>query len=277
MGIALGLLGGLFLGGSVYLSPARLSKTIDRDLRNRLGHVQALKVFVRGPSGVPVMKGRFDSVEITARGFNGDDADIPIIEGGGRGPAKKVGLIKEIRVDARDFVYDGTRVAQALVMLKGLRFDEEAAQRKQLRLVELESGTAEIRLTESELRASALARLTGVIDPEFTFEGDRLLVSGKHKVSVVPVPFSLRGRLEVKNGTEVHLTDTDLRVSVVPVPDRLEHRLLADLNPVYIFKSSNQLPFKVEVASVKIAGGELIAQCKVLLKAELKPEYIGIP
>lgn len=275
MGIALGLLGGLFLGGAVYLSPARLAKTIDRDLRAWLGPLKELHVYVRGPRGVPVMKGRFDSVDIRVRGFNGDRAEIPAMESSPE-PAREVGLIKAIRVEARDFVYDGVEVRQAAVSLTNLRFDAAAAARKQVRLIDLEQGSAEVRLTEASLRAGALARLTGVLEPKFEFAGGRIKVSGRHKVSVVPVPFSLSGRVVVREGREVHLDETDLRVSVVPIPDRLEQRLLADLNPVYVFKSATQLPFAVEVQRVHVEGNELVANCSIKLNPPT-PSFPGLP
>ena len=276
MGIALGLLGGLFLGGAVYLSPARLAKTIDRDLRARLGPVEHLQVYVRGPRGVPVMKGRFDSVDIKVRGFNGDRADLPTFEADSSAHSKEMGFIKAIHIDARDFLYDQVRVQQAQVQLTNLRFDAGAAAKKQMRLLELEAGEAEIRLTEAELRARALPNLSGVLAPTFEFERARLKVTGKHKVGLLSVPFSLSGQVAMRNGTEVHLVETDLRLSVVPVPDGLEQRLLSNLNPVYTFKTAGQWPFRVAIESVQLHQRELVAKCKVTLQA---PQVVptGVP
>lgn len=264
MGVALGLLGALFLGGSAYLSPARLAKSIDRDLRARLGAIRELHVYVRGPHGIPVMKGRFHSVDVRIAGFNADHATIPTIQASSE-PSQKTALIRSIHVDARDFIYDGVRIDRAEVFLIGLRYDTEAARRKEVRLVELESGTLEVRVSESELRARALERLTGVVEPQFRFVQDRVMVSGIHKVTFVPVPFSLSGHLSVRRGREVHLTDTDMRVSVLAVPDVLENLLLSELNPVYTFKTTNQLPFEVEVDRVSIEGSELITRGRIVL------------
>jgi hypothetical protein len=283
MGFLLAALLGGFLVFNTQATPRKVEGMAETVLRQRFPRAQ-VDVTVRGKSGRPVLRGRFDEVHVemanfdvsgtgsstslssstpaasrtttpepaaaSARPVASSTPDLIAVPG-----AKRQGRVGRVEMQLRNFNYDGLKVEQAAVEFNDVVYDLDALKdHSEVRLVAVGPSKARLSIPAASLQGMVHTRLKDITDARLTVQGGSVRVTGKKPAPLfgTPVPVTVTAKLEARNGAEIWLTDSRVTMGGLPVPAALARSLTTDMNPVYVFDRERKWPLRVQVTSIQM-------------------------
>lgn len=256
----MGWIAALLAGGTLLFnsqaSPSRVENAMEKTLRAKYPQSQ-VDVEVRGKRGLNVVKGKFKSVRIAMSNVssNGDGLmTIAAVE-----KARKAGRIGQLSFQLRDFDLNGVPIQSAEVTWNDVVYDVKSLKdNSKLELQSVGAGSAKVVVAASSLQTLLEAKATGITSPKVALKNGRIELSGEREVPLLGVqPFTINGRLESRNGTEIWLADAKGTVAGTPLPAAFIEPLLKNFNPIYRFQLNDKWPFRATLQSVRVLDDTL--------------------
>ncbi|HVF84779.1 MAG TPA: DUF2993 domain-containing protein [Abditibacteriaceae bacterium] len=250
------LFGGLLLFNS-QATPERAARGMESALRRQYPGRQ-IDVEVKGKRGLDVVRGKFKSVRLTMTGGSASGASLFPIAAVAK--ANKAGRIGRVAVQLRDFDLDGLRIESADLNWADVVYDWGALRKtSQMNFVSAGPANARILIPVASLQTLLLQRVKDIQNPKMSLQNGRILVSGTRPAPIfeTPLPFTLSARPEVRNQTEIWLSDVQATFAGSPLPPALLSGLTEKFNPVYRFSLSDKWPFSMNITRLNAQNDKL--------------------
>jgi hypothetical protein len=250
------LFGGLLLFNS-QATPDRAARGMESALRRQYPGRQ-IDVEVKGKRGLNVVRGKFKSVRLTMTGGSASGASLFPIAAVAK--ANKAGRIGRVAVQLRDFDLDGLRIESADLNWADVVYDWGALRKtSQMNFVSAGPANARILIPVASLQTLLLQRVKDIQNPKMSLQNGRVLVSGTRPAPIfeTPLPFTLSARPEVRNQTEIWLSDVQATFAGSPLPPALLSGLTEKFNPVYRFSLSDKWPFSMNITRLNAQNDKL--------------------
>lgn len=272
------LFGGLLLFNS-QATPERAARGMESALRRQYPGRQ-IDVEVKGKRGLNIVNGKFKSVRLqmsggstssapNANNASANNAGVNNASASGMSglfpiaavpKAKKAGRIGRVAVQLRDFDLDGLRIESADLNWTDVVYDWSALRKtSQLNFVSAGPANARVLIPVASLQTLLLQRIQDIQNPKMSLQNGRVLVSGTRPAPIfgTPLPFTMSARPEVRNRTEIWLSDVQATVSGAPLPPALLGGLTEKFNPVYKFSLSDKWPFSMNITRLNAQNDKL--------------------
>ncbi len=274
MEVIIGLLLLLLLGGGV--SPSRISRAVERSIRNALPSANDVDVQIKAASRKKLLAGQLDEVIIGIDGFDIEDlAKLRVTLSSGR-PARE-GYVGRLVIEGRNgrLERSGTggrdgrfQVARVRLEFDDVSFDMRDIMGAQPRLTVHGIGRARgfVALSEAALNASLRGRIRTLRDPSITFQEPNHVRLRGVLDAAVPVSVEVGGTLAIRHRTEVVLAAPRINVMGVALPDSVVHRLAEAANPLVDLRQWKGLPGHIRLWRVSVRGSTVVAEGEVRLR-----------
>lgn len=250
--LVLGFFGGLLAGAGIV---REFDTAAARDIRSQLqGEERRVSVHTRaGASGI---WGDVGSVRIRARNFSTDGLPL-FVE-----PARsKAGKLRRLILDLENFSLGPVAIARLHAEISDCRFDRTLAiNRKRMRLSQSGVGTGWVEITTAALEAFTLKKFPEIRRCAMTARNDRLNVRGFGEFLVIQTEFEVDAALEVRNGSQLWLTDARITFDGVLADPLSRDAVLRTMNPIVDLDADLKLFGAIQVARITLANDRLRAE-----------------
>ncbi|HMS56752.1 MAG TPA: hypothetical protein PKA27_15265 [Fimbriimonadaceae bacterium] len=170
------------------------------------------------------------------------------------------GKVRELRIELKDFVLAGLRCESLVASIPDCRFDYGLATRqKKIRLSESGVGTGTVKLLEEDLAAFILRKFKEIKTVSVQLLPDKAVVKGYGEFLIINTNFHVEAQLGTTDGSDLILTNCDIRFDGRQAEANAARVLLDTLNPVVELDKDLKLLDAVKVKGVKIRKGYLEA------------------
>lgn len=181
------------------------------------------------------------------------------------------GKIRELRLELSDFVLAGLRVSKLEAVIPDCRFDLALALSKgHVRLSRSGVGTGRVEVLERDLADFIVKSVREVKSCTVRVLQDKVWVEGFGEFVIAKTNFQVIASLGIESGTKLILTDAKIYFDWRRVDEMSRKVLLDALNPVVDLAKDLHLYDAVQVESVRLRNGVLVATGRT--KIPISPE-----
>lgn len=225
------------------------------DIASKLGGPDK-RVWVQAKVGPEAIFGDVYSVHLAASDFTTEG--LPLYTEPKR---SKKGRIGTLTIEMRDFELSHLRVRRFDCQLKDSRFDFSLAVRKrQMRLSRSGEGMGEVEVDQEALADFIRFKFPEVKQVKVTLDRGQIVVEGDGQFLFLTTHFWIAAKLEPVGGDKMALMFPRLLVDGKPADDASRDALLGILNPVVDLTRDLRLYGAIDVKSIEIRPGRLIAR-----------------
>jgi hypothetical protein len=248
---ALGLI--FHFGG---LEVHRFERLAADDLRSRVsGDSAQVSVRTTFSSLLGGPLGELDEVTVTARDFS--CAQLPLFVESQR---SRVGRIRLLRLDLRDFELAGLRVQHLVAEIPDCRFDYAAAVRHHRFIITASgSGDARVWVSQEAIAAFAPHKLPMLRDVTVRVDKDKVFVEGSGKVLFLDTQFSVIAGLEVVGGRQFVLASPHVFFGAHATNADAGRAVVSALTPLIDLDKDLGLHGALEVVGLRLRDGVIEA------------------
>jgi hypothetical protein len=178
--------------------------------------------------------------------------------------AAKPGSIGRIALQLRDFDYSGVRVDVGNIEFNSLTYlvDEAGTgsrSEESMKVTGAGPSKAHLVVSAASLQKLMQGRIKDVQDLRLSLQNDRVKITGTRPAPLigVPMPFSLDGRLEARQGDQLWLSDAQLSLGGAPVPAAMTKSILNSMNPIYVVDFTQRWNFRTDIKTIAARNNKL--------------------
>jgi hypothetical protein len=174
--------------------------------------------------------------------------------------SSKRGRLRNLRLELRDFVLSGLRVASLEADIPECRFDwQRAVSKKLIRLSQSGVGTGRVRLLEDDLEAWILRKFREIKRIDVRLDRNRVWVKGFGEFVVIQTEFEVIAKLIPVDGTKLMLAEAKVFFDGLIADEAVRDLVLNTLNPVVDLDKDLGLHGAVQVEEISMQNGVLEA------------------
>ncbi len=264
------LIGGLLI--VIFFSqtdPDRVERKMEKALK-KLVDARTMEVELDGAPGVPMLKGRFRSLDVLIEGLKLEEGGLAdLLPIGFVSRPKKEGRIGRVTIRLVATLYRGLMVDEVTVEGHLIRFDLDGSLRQsRLLLVSMEKAhlVAKVRTSAIGQYLSGIAQQTGLERLALRFRFGFAEVEGSWKIGPVSVPFKAEAHLEPTASGGINLILRDARVlQIIPLPQGWLENKIREWNPILSFDLN---PLIVSISAVTITPSSVEIKGAIRLPSE---------
>lgn len=250
----LGLFGALFYFG--HSEVRHFENLAANDIHERL-RGQHAKVSVRtefeGIIGGPLG----DMKKVTIRASDFETPGLPLFT---QPDLAKKGLIRDLRIELREFTIAGLHIQELVSDIPDCRFDYDLAIRKhKIRLSRSGIGRGEVVIRQGDLEAYILRKFGSIKKVSVTVAGGRVRVEGYGEFLILKANFLVDAKLVAVGGTKLELSDANISLDGQRADPESGRALLGLLNPVIDLAKDLRLHDAIYVDEMVLADGVIRA------------------
>ena len=186
----------------------------------------------------------------------------------------KKGLIRDLRIELREFDLSGLRVQELTSDIPNCHFDYTLALSKhKIRLSESGIGRGEVIIREHDLEKYILRKFGEIREVSVHIADDRVRVEGYGEFVVIKAHFLVDAKLICLDGTKLALDDAKIWFDGKPADDLARDTLLKTLNPVVDLDKDLKLYDAIYVDGITLRDGRIRAEGST--KIPLQPRADG--
>lgn len=250
----LGLFGALFYFG--HSEVRHFENLAANDIRARLKGEHA-KVSVRTEFEGVVAGPLGDMKKVTIRASDFETPGLPLFT---QPDLPKRGLIRDLRIELREFTIAGLHIQELVSDIPDCRFDYDLAIRKRkIRLSRSGVGRGEVVIRQGDLEAYILRKFGSIKRVSVRIAGGRVRVEGYGEFLILKSSFLVDAKLVAVSGTKLELADADISLDGQKADPESGRALLGLLNPVVDLTKDLKLHDAIYVDEIVLADGVIRA------------------
>ena len=235
----------------------RFENLAARDIRATL-HGDQAKVSVRTQLNGIVGGVMGDLSEVTIRASNFETDGVPLFTEPG---LSKKGIIRDLRLELRDFTIAGLRVRELVSDIPDCHYDYALAVAKhKIRLSESGYGRGDVVIGERDLERFILRKFGEIKQVSVRVAGGRVHVEGYGEFLILKANFSVDANLIAVGGTKLALDDAKILFDGKAADDVSRNAILEALNPVVDLDRDLKLYDAIYVDKLTLEDGTIRAE-----------------
>jgi hypothetical protein len=165
------------------------------------------------------------------------------------------GYFSRIEITLKGTKIKVLKIKDGWFSLRGITLDLKKLYKDNLiRVKKVEDTKMDVTILEEDLNKAIFEKNLPIKNPRLTIENRRLSFKGSFKTLFFKSHVDTKGRLEVKNKTEIYFYPDRLKLNSLPIPGFLKRTLSSKINPII---DLNDFSFITKIDEIKLQNRKL--------------------
>ncbi|HIE53065.1 MAG TPA: DUF2993 domain-containing protein [Armatimonadetes bacterium] len=233
-----------------------LAERLRLALAAQLGTFEELEVEVQAAARPQLVSGNLRGVTIRVHRFDATALPWDTFSPTPR-PRRLKGRLDRLTLVATEAQFQNLTVSRLTLTGKGITYDLlDSLLRRRIVLTGYREATLEAHFRDGDLDSFLAARIPQLRQAHVRFEPGQVVVTGQVVLGAASLPVTVRGRLQVVQRRELHLTEAQVQVGNLTLPPETVKSLLAQANP--LLDVAALLPVPLALEEIELKAGEAI-------------------